>query len=396
MLIVGASLAGVQAAQALRREGFDGDVTVLGAEVHPPYDRPPLSKQYLAGAWAEDKLRLRAATDPSLLPVDWLLGRRAVSLSLDERSVHLDDGGVVGFDGLVLATGARARRLPGTAGRAGVHVLRSLDDALALRAAFEASPRVVVVGAGFVGGEVAATARQRGLDVTMVEAAPAPLVRVLDTAAGLAVAELHRRHGVDVRLGVAVSAIEGDDEVEGVVLADGTTIEADVVVVGIGVEPETDWLQGSGLELDDGLVCDETCLAAPGVAGAGDVCRWPNPRFGGVLRRVEQWDNAVEQGAYAGRRLLAWAAGRAVEPFAPVPWFWSDQYDRKIQLAGVPGQQTEVVQGSFHEGRVVQLYGQHDRLVGVLAWNRPRHAILGRQLIADGASMDTARTALAA
>jgi 3-phenylpropionate/trans-cinnamate dioxygenase ferredoxin reductase component len=277
-----------------------------------------------------------------------------------------------------------------------VFVLRTVDDAVALRAALDGRPRrVVVVGAGFIGGEVAATARQRGLDVTLIEAAPAPLARVLDADAGLAVAELHRAHGVDVRLGVGVAGLVGDGRVEGVALADGTTVEADVVVVGIGVEPCTDWLVGSGLALDDGVVCDETCLAAPGVVAAGDVCRWPHRRLGGRLLRVEQWDNAVEQGGYVARRLLAGAAGEQIEPFEPVPWFWSDQYDRKIQLAGVPGPQRAVVHGSLAEQRFVQLYGDRDRLVGVLAWNRPRHAVQGRQLIADGASVDDARAALA-
>jgi 3-phenylpropionate/trans-cinnamate dioxygenase ferredoxin reductase component len=395
VLVVGASLAGVQAAQTLRREGFDGELTILGGELHQPYDRPPLSKQYLAGSWTEDKLRLRAAADETLA-VEWRMGRRAVGLDLGSGTVAVDDGGWLGFDGLVIATGARPRHLPGTEGRAGVHVLRTLDDALALRDAFEAGPRrVVVIGAGFIGAEVASTARQRGLEVTMLEAAPAPLARVLDPESGLAIAELHRQHGVDVRLGVGVAGVVGDAAVEGVRLADGSVVDADVVVVGIGVVPETAWLEGSGVVVDDGVVCDDTCLASPRVVAAGDVCRWPNRRFGPELRRVEQWDNAVDQGAYAARRLLAWSADQPIEPFTPVPWFWSDQYDRKIQLAGIPAPERELVHGSIAEQRFVQIYSVGGALVGALAWNRPRQAIRARQLIADGASVEQARTELA-
>jgi 3-phenylpropionate/trans-cinnamate dioxygenase ferredoxin reductase subunit len=396
-VVVGASLAGAWAARTLRREGFEGDLTVLGAEPHAPYDRPPLSKEYLAGAWTDDRLALRVAADLGPADVAWRLGERAVSLSLEDRQVHLAGGDRVGFDGLVIATGARPRLLPGTEGRAGVHVLRTLDDAVALRDALDRGPdRVAVVGAGFIGGEVAATARGRGLAVTLIEAAAAPLTRVLDPESGMAVADLHRGHGVEVRLGVGVAEVRGHPRVEALVLDDGSVVAAPVVVVGIGVVPDTGWLEGSGLSVDDGVVCDETCLAAPGVVAAGDVCRWPNPRFGGTHRRVEQWDNAVDQGAYAARRLLAWFDDRPVEPFAPVPWFWSDQYDRKIQLAGLPGPHREVVHGSVADRRFVQLYADGDRLVGALCWNRPRHAIRARQLIAAGATLDQARSELAA
>jgi NADPH-dependent 2,4-dienoyl-CoA reductase/sulfur reductase-like enzyme len=364
----------------------------VGEEPHLPYDRPPLTKQFLAGDWPEEKLRLRAAADPEALGIDWRLGRPATGLALADRRVVLDGGEELDFDGLVIATGARPRTLPGLSDTPGVVVVRTVDDARTLRDIFDRRPaRVVVVGAGFLGAEVAATARSRGLDVTMIEAAPAPLARVLDPEAGLAVAELHRQHGVDVRLGVGVSALDGST----VVLADGSAIPAPVVVVAVGVTPNTGWLAGSGLTLDDGVLCDETCLAAPGVVAAGDVCRWPHRRFGGRNLRVEQWDNAVEQGAYVAHRLLAEAADQPVEPFEPVPWFWSDQYDRKIQLAGVPGPEREVVHGSIQAQRYVQLYADGDRLVGVLAWNRPRHAVRGRQLIAEGATVDEARAALA-
>lgn len=394
-VVVGASLAGLHAAQALRRQGFDGELTLVGDEPHYPYDRPPLSKDFLAGPGDVDKLRLRPAADPDALGVRWLLGRRAVGLTRHEPSggeVLLDDGQAVGFDGLIVATGARPRLLPGAPdGVAGLHVLRSLDDALRLREALDAGPsRVVVIGFGFIGAEVAATARARGLEVTVLEAAEAPLARVLDAEAGMAVADLHRGHGVDVRLGATVAGFTVDSgAVTGVELGDGTVIGAEVVVVGIGVTPNTGWLEGAGLTLDDGLVADGTCLAAPGIVVAGDVARWPNPRFGRLMR-VEQWDNAVEMGGYAGRRLLAWSRGEAVEPFAPVPWFWSDQYDRKIQLAGVPGPGVAMAQGTLAEQRFVRVYHADDVVVGALCWNRPRQAIQARELVGRQAPLGEA------
>ena len=389
--IVGASLAGLNAAEALRREGFDGPVTLIGAETHLPYDRPPLSKQVLAGDWEPERAAL---TDPEELEEDGIearLGVRATALDLDARELTLNTGETLEFDGLVIATGARCRTMPGTDGIGGVHVLRSLDDCLALRTDFEAMPqRVVVVGAGFIGAEVAATARGRGLDVTMVEALPTPLSRVLGDEMGEVCAEVHRDHGVDLRTAVGVERISGDGRVERVTLSDGSTIDADVVVVGIGVIPNTEWLDGSGLEVDDGVVCDASCLAADSVTAAGDVARWPNELFGETMR-VEHWDNAAQQGAHAARRLLDAAVG----PFTPVPWFWSDQYDRKIQLAGrVRGDdEVRVVTGSVEERRFAAIYGRAGRIVGVLGFNRPRHVMRYRALIEQRASFDEALAA---
>jgi 3-phenylpropionate/trans-cinnamate dioxygenase ferredoxin reductase subunit len=321
------------------------------------------------------------------LGIEWRLGIAARALDLAARRIELDDGSAVAFDGLVIATGARVRTLPGQPRHAGIHTLRTLDDCLALRADLDATPsRVVVVGAGFIGAEVAATARQRGLDVTLLEALEVPLQRVLGDRMGAVCADLHRDQGVDLRLSSGVDAFveDGNGRVAGVVLSDGTTVEADVVVVGVGVVPNTEWLEGSGLTIDNGVVCDETCLAAPGVVAAGDVARWPNRRFDEVMR-VEHWENAQEQGAHAARRLLGDTA-----PYEPVPWFWSDQYDRKIQLAGRSGPSDEVriVDGSIAERRFVAIYGRAGKLVGVLGMNRPRPVMQYRQLIADGAAWD--------
>ena len=273
--IVGASLAGLRAAESLRRHDFDGPITLIGDELHAPYDRPPLSKQFLAGDWGEDRLVLTQPDKLDDLDLDLRLGVRARSFDLSSRRlgiVDLDDqsGEELVVDGLLIATGARCRTLGGSEELDGVFVLRSLDDSLAIRAAFDAGPaRVVIVGAGFIGAEVAATARTQGLEVTMIESLPQPLSRVLGDEMGAVCAELHREHGVDLRTGVGVEAIEGDGRVERVRLSDGDVIETDVVVVGIGVIPNTEWLEGSGLRIDNGVVCDATCLAAPG----GDRCR---------------------------------------------------------------------------------------------------------------------------
>lgn len=428
IVIVGASLAGLSAARTIRRADDNVPIVLIGDEPHYPYDRPPLSKGFLAGTTPEEKLRLRAAADPDELGVEWRLGTAAVGLDVAQRTITVKasiaggsastDGSAstgksastgnaeaIEFAGLIIATGARPRQLPGS-NLQGVHVLRSLDDARALKTALDDGPsRIVVIGAGFIGAEVAATAREAGHDVTIVEAAGAPLARVLDTDAGMAIADLHREHGVDVRLGVGVSALQSDTvlddpAVSAVALDDGSLIECDIVVVGIGVIPNTDWLEGSGLTIDNGIVCDDTCVAIGSdpehpVVAAGDVARWDHHRYGQV--RVEQWDNGVEQGAYAGTRVLAALNGEpSPDPYGPVPWFWSDQYDRKIQLAGMPGPTTELIHGDIAERKFVQLYLDSDgEAVGVLAWNRPRHAIQARQFLADGATADEIRTALA-
>jgi NADPH-dependent 2,4-dienoyl-CoA reductase/sulfur reductase-like enzyme len=382
--IVGASVAGMHAAHTLRREGFEGRISVIDADPHRPYDRPPLSKQVLAGEWDPDRIVLPAAKED--LDIDWHLGQRAERLDLDRRTVSLADGSAVTFDAAVIATGASARRLPDQPDLEGVHVLRTLDDCLAVRRLLDQGPRrVVVVGAGFIGAEVAATCRERGHEVTMLEVADVPLERALGPLIGEVCADLHREHGVDLRLGTGITGFVGSGRVEAVTLADGTSVEADVVVVGVGVTPNTDWLEGSGLELADGVVCDHTLLAAPGVVAAGDLARWPSARYGELLR-VEHWETAVQQGEAAARRLLADATN--AEPFDPVPWFWSDQYDRKIQLAGRSGadHDVELVHGSFAEKRFVVLYGRDGVARGVLGFNRPRHVMQLRQLVADQVS----------
>ncbi len=392
VVVVGASLAGLRAAEALRRLGYEGRLALVGAEPHLPYDRPPLSKQLLAGRMAPDQILLRPADKYADLALDLHLGTRATGLDLAAREVHLEGAGgppSLAFDGLVIATGGTPVRLPDTEGRSGVHVLRTLDDALALRGALERSPRVVVIGAGFIGGEVAATCRERGLEVAMVEALPFPLAQRLPRAMGELVGALHRDHGVELHCGASVEALEGEAGVEAVRLADGRRLPADVVVLGIGVRPAVGWLADSGLQLDDGVVCDETCLAAPGVVAAGDVARWHHRTLGAPVR-IEHWTHAVEQAEAAASRLLAGEG--PVAPFAPVPYFWSDQYDRKIQLAGRigPDDEMRIVQGSLEERRFAALFGRAGKLTAVLAWNRPAAVVRNKRRIEEGMSLEEA------
>ena len=354
----------MRAAEALRRGGFDGRLTIVGDEPHRPYDRPPLSKQVLDGRWAPDRAQLRQAPD---LDAEWRLGTRCARLDVDDRRVTLDDVTELAFDGLVVATGARPRPLPGAPVLEGVFVLRSLDDALALGAAFARGPSVAVIGAGFIGAEVAAAARHRGLEVTVVEALPQPLGRVLGAELGARCARLHRDNGTTLRLGTGVRALRHDaGRVTGVELDDGSIVAADVVVVGIGVVPNTDWLDGSGLDLRDGVVCDETLQAAPGIVAVGDCCRWSHPRYGEL--RVEHWTNTVEQAEHAAATLLG-----DPQPFAPVPYFWSDQYGVKLQYLGHhrPGDELRLLEGGLDDDRFVAGFHDGDRLTAALVWGWP-------------------------
>jgi 3-phenylpropionate/trans-cinnamate dioxygenase ferredoxin reductase subunit len=394
IVIVGASIAGFSAAAELRARGHDGPIHLIGDEPVRTYERPPLSKGVLGGddptstEWA-------AARDDDL-QLDWLLGERAVGLDVAGRTVALATGEPVSFDGLVIATGAAPRRLPGQGDRAGLHVLRSLDDCLGLRADLDAEPaRIVVVGAGFIGGEVAATCRHRGHEVTVVEPLAQPLERVLGSTIGGAIADVHRAAGVDLRLGVGVDAVLGDDHVEGVRTTDGQVIEADLVVVGIGVVPNTDWLEGSGLPVADGVQCDATTLVAPGITAAGDVAAWDSPRYGRL--RIEHWDNAVDMGRAAGRRLLA--TDDEAEAYDPVPWFWSDQHDVRIQVAGRPtlpedGGRFAVVAGAIGDDRFVALYGRDGRVTGALGWNWPAKTVRYRMALEQGLGWDDALAAV--
>jgi NADPH-dependent 2,4-dienoyl-CoA reductase/sulfur reductase-like enzyme len=396
LVVVGASLAGLRAVEAVRRDGFDGDVTLVGAEEHLPYDRPPLSKEYLSSDESPDPRYREEETFAGDLDVELLLGTPASALDTAARTVTVGER-TLSYDGLVIATGAHARTLPGTEGLAGVHTVRTLDDAIALRAALrDGSPHVTVVGAGFIGSEVASVARKMGLEVTILEALETPLARAVGERMGRALTHLHRRQGTEVRTGVAVDEVlheEGDaaersstrgrGRVRGVRLGDGTEVATDVLVVGIGARPATDWLEGSGLTIDDGVVADETLAAADGIYVAGDIARWPNALFSDVAAgtmRLEHWTSAADQGGRAARNAVDPAAAKAYET---VPYFWSDWYDGRVQFVGIAaGEHIEVVAGDDADGGpFTAIYRAGDRIVGALAVDMPAEVMKYRRLI---------------
>lgn len=398
VIVVGASLAGWRAVETLRGEGFEGTLTLVGAEAHLPYDRPPLSKQILAGTWPPEKAVLADRQRSSEFGLREVLGHRAVRLDAAARQVELDDGTTLWADGIVVATGASPRQLPGLEGLGqadGLFTLRTLDDSLTLRAAVTAGEkrRVIVIGAGFIGAEVASTCLGLGCEVTSLEALDVPLVNVLGPVIGAHCASLHAANGGTLRTGVGVAGVRRAEGGPGLVveLASGEALEADVVVIGIGVVPEVGWLDGSGLEVGNGIECDDRLFAAQGIVSAGDVTRWNWRHDGGEERiRIEHWQLAAEMGVAAARNLLA---GRdAAKPFTPIPYFWSDQFGIRFQVLGNPAgtDDMELVDGSFEEGKFVALYGRAGRLRAVMAIGRPRQLMLFRPLLESGASFDEA------
>ncbi|CAL9364938.1 NAD(P)/FAD-dependent oxidoreductase [Streptomyces sp. enrichment culture] len=368
--VVGASLAGLSAARSLRQQGYDGRLVVVGDEPHRPYDRPPLSKEFLAGTLGEADLALEAEEED--LRAEWLLGVRATGLDRTRRAVLLADGRELPADGVVVATGAAARTLPGTEGLAGVHTLRTLDDARALREDLARGGRLVVIGGGFVGAEVASTAYTLGLDVTIVEAAPVPLAGPLGADMGAVVSALHADHGVRLLCGVGVKGLGGEHRVEAVLLEDGRTLPADTVVVGVGAVPCVDWLRGSGVALGNGVTCGadgRTSLA--GVVAVGDCADWYDPATGGH-RRVEHWTGAKERPAIAVATLLAHGAREAGTPRPP--YFWSDQYGVRIQFVGhaAGADSVTVEEGATDDRSFLAVYRRAGAPVAVLGMDQPR------------------------
>jgi 3-phenylpropionate/trans-cinnamate dioxygenase ferredoxin reductase subunit len=383
IVVVGGGIATVRLVETLRRLGSDADITVVAAEAHHPYDRPPLSKGFLQGD-DEAPPHLRAATDYTDWKVDLRLGRRAVRLRPEETAVDLDDGTQLGYDELVVATGAEPRRLPDHSGHT-AHVLRSFDDASRLRAAMHSARpsagRVVIVGAGFIGCEVAASARRMGLDVTVVDVLDAPLVRVLGDRVAVEIARMHEQAGVDLRMRTTVAA-EPD-------LAD-----APVTLVAIGVVPTTGWLDGSGIDVDDGVVCDAGGRTSrSGVWAMGDVASWLDPRTGG-RRRYEHWTSAGDQAVVVAHNLLR---GEGQRTLTEVPYFWSDQYDVKLQSLGTPAATDDVELLTVGpRQRLLAVYGSEGIVTGVVGFGVPRQVMRMRALLAARAPFDEAVVAAAA
>jgi 3-phenylpropionate/trans-cinnamate dioxygenase ferredoxin reductase subunit len=378
IVIVGGGLAASRTAEQLRRAGYAGQVTIVSDEDHLPYDRPPLSKEVLRAETDEVALKPAEFYDENDITV--LLGSGATALDTAAQTVTLANGDVIPYDELVIATGLVPKRIPSLPDLEGIRVLRTFGESLALREHAGSAKRAVVIGAGFIGCEVAASLRKLGVDVTIVEPQPSPLASVLGQKIGDLVARLHRAEGVDVRCGVGVTGVTGVDHVEKVTLSDGTELDADVVVVGIGSRPSTDWLDGSGVRVDNGVVCDTAGrTSAPNVWAIGDVASWQN--VSGHQVRVEHWSNVAEQARTIVPTMLGGEATAAVV----VPYFWSDQYDVKIQCLGEP-EADDVVHVVEDDGRKFLAYYERDgAVVGVVGGGMPGKVMKARSKIANGA-----------
>ena len=391
VVIVGASLGGLRTASALRRFGFDGRITLLGDEPHLPYDRPPLSKEVLTGEKRPDDAIFRPTDFFEEQGIELRIGSPAVALDGDARTITLATDERLGYDAAVIATGARARVLPGVGSVPGVHVMRTLGDSIAIRSSLDDARHLVVVGAGFIGSEVAASARSRGIDVTIIEAADQPLVMAVGAQMGQRCGALHSVYGAELRCGVAVKGIEDSTDGLAVHLSDGTAVPCDVVVVGIGVIPNIEWLVGSGVETDRTVVCDRYMRTSlPDVYALGDLASWHNPRFGQRMR-VEHWTNTVEQSTVVARNIINAFAGNEPVAYSGVPYFWSDQYGHRLQLVGLASRDEVVfVHDPPDEPDLMALYRRGDRLGGVFAIDMMGPLMKMRRLLLQDVGFDEA------
>ena len=384
VVVVGAGLGGLRAAEGLRRQGWDGPITLVGAERHLPYDRPPLTKQVLRGEQHETWLK----QDLVGLGVTVLLGEPAAELDPDARVIRLARGDELAYDVAVLAPGAVPRQLPDVEPGPGIHVMRTIDDALRLRERVREGRRLTIVGGGFVGCEVAASARQRGAQVDLVELLEAPLVRALGSAPASRVAALLRVHGVALHTRVGVDEIiQADACVSKVRLTDGTALSADGVVVALGVVPDVGWLTGSGIELADGIRCtDEGRTSLPDVFALGDAAEWWHEGAGGH-RRVEHWTSVIDQADVVARNI---ADPDAHVRLSAVPYFWSDQFDVKIQALGFVSATADIEELTVN-GKPLYLYSRDGILEAGVGFSATRAVMRLRPLIGAGARIEEAR-----
>ena len=387
-VIVGANLAGGTAAITLREEGFDGQVVLIGAEPHLPYERPPLSKEYLQGKKPFEEALLKPITFYAEHVIQTRLGVRATRVDPHEKVIELEDGDRVPYDKVLIATGVRNRRfrLPGME-LEGIYDLRTVADADLIRAESRSGRRAVLVGMGFIGSEVAASLRHHGVEVTVIESFKTPLCRVLGEQVGRVFEAIHREHGVQMFFEETVTAFEGKRHVQSVVTSSGRRLDCDFVVVGVGVEPVTDILAGTDVKIENGIVVDEYCQTnVEGIYAAGDVANHYHPIFGRLVR-VEHWQNAIHQGRAAARSML----GKR-EPYSDVHWFWSDQYDCNVQYAGFhSGWDELVVRGSLEQLSGVAFYIQQQRIASAVAFNRGKDVQRTMPLIKTRAQVDPAR-----
>lgn len=377
VVIVGASVAGVATADALRKAGHDGGVTLIDADRHLPYDKPPLSKAALKPDWDARKCLLRPEQHYREKGIDLVLGQAVRSLDPVRPAVKLAGGDEIGGDAVVIATGVRARQLSGMPELRGVHTIRSLDDSVALSRELAGAPRLVIVGGGFIGAEVASVAADLGANVTIVEARERPFQHLFGAEVAASLARRHDRHGVRLLCGKGVERLVGETRVEQVVLTDGTVLDADVVLLGLGAEPVVDWLGGSGVRLGNGVVCDDSGRTnRQDVYAAGDVAAWWHPA--GRHVRVEHWTTAKEQGTAVARAILGASA-----PAPSVPYFWSDQYGSRLQFLGTSDgyDSSQVIHGSLGTDEYVVLYRKAGTVIGALGLGATRELMRCRALI---------------
>jgi len=389
--IIGAGQAGYWASKTLRDEGFTGKIALIGDEAHPPYERPPLSKSVLVGTEQPDVTHFCTPDELAASRIDWMAGVRVDGIDRKAQRLALSDGGYVPYDRLLIATGGRARKIPVPGGDLkGIHYLRTIDDSIALQAFLKAGEPLLVIGGGWIGLEVAASAAQRGMQVILIEAAPQLCNRTLPAGPADYLHQLHVKQGVDIRLGCSVERFIGKGAVEGALLSSGETLAVRTVVAGIGMVPNSELASGSGLEVQDGILVDPFGVTSdPSILAAGDVARYRSLRAGESIRS-ESWSNAQNQAIAAAKTMAG-----APTAYDPVPWFWSDQYDLNLQVTGTPKTTHEmVVRGQVETGAFSIFYLEPDGMIGaVLSFNAARDNRIGKRLMEQGIHVDAGNVA---